>query len=66
MKKYFLYNVLLSIALILMALAAIAAYNSDDNGSKYPILAITIAIFLILVYLKYRLLKQIKHFTKDK
>ena len=66
MKTYFLYNVLLNIALILMGFAAIAAYNSDDNGSKNLILAISIAIFLVLAYLKYRLLKQVKQYTKDK
>lgn len=49
-----------------MALAAIAAYNSDDNGSKNLILAISVAIFLVLVYLKYRLLKQVRQFTRDK
>ena len=66
MKTYFLYNVLLNVALILMALAAVAAYNSDDDGSKHLILAISIAIFLVLAYLKYRLLKRVKQYTKDK
>ena len=66
MKTYFLYNVLLNIALILMGLAVWAAYNSDDNGSKNLIFAIAIVIFLVLAYLKYRLLKRIRQFTKDK
>ena len=66
MKTYFLYNVLLNIALILMGLAAIAAYNSDDNGSRYLIFAIALVIFLVLAYLKYRLLIRVRQHTKDK
>lgn len=61
MKKYFLYNVMLNIGLILMGLAVWAAYRSAD----YTILAITVAIFIVLVWLKIRLLKQVRQFTKD-
>ncbi|MFC3199685.1 DUF6358 family protein [Parapedobacter deserti] len=60
MKRYFFYNILLNVGLILMLLSAVAAYNSSD----YPILAIAVAITLVLGYLKYRLLKQIRHLTK--
>ncbi|WP_353127695.1 DUF6358 family protein [Parapedobacter pyrenivorans] len=62
MKRHFIYNVLLNIGLILMVLSAIAAFNSE----QYPILAISMAIIFILGYLKYRLLKQIRHITKGK
>ncbi|MFB2121151.1 DUF6358 family protein [Parapedobacter sp. 2B3] len=62
MTKYFLYNVFLNIALILMGLAVWAAYSSAD----YSILAITVVILAILCWLKYRLLKQVRQFTKDK
>lgn len=55
-KRYFFYNVLLNIALILMILSVVAAYNS----SQYAILAISVGIMALLIYLKYRLLKQIK------
>lgn len=61
MKKYFLYNVMLNIGLILMGLAVWAAYRSAD----YTILAITVAIFIVLVWSKIRLLKQVRQFTKD-
>ncbi|WP_262248911.1 DUF6358 family protein [Parapedobacter soli] len=61
MKKYFLYNVMLNIGLILMGLAVWAAYRLAD----YTILAITVAIFIVLVWLKIRLLKQVRQFTKD-
>ncbi|HWK55786.1 MAG TPA: DUF6358 family protein [Parapedobacter sp.] len=62
MKTYFLYNILLNIALILMGLAVWAAYQSGE----YPILAITVAIIAILGWLKYRLLKQVRQGTKGK
>lgn len=62
MKKYFLYNTLLNIALIFMVLAVWAAYNS----ANYPILVVAVAILAILGWLKYRLLKQVRQFTKDK
>ena len=66
MKTYFLYNVLLNIALILMGFAVWAAVNSDDNESKTLIVAIAVAIFLVLAYLKYRLLKYVRQGIKDK
>ncbi|MGV3761692.1 DUF6358 family protein [Parapedobacter sp.] len=66
MKRYFFYNVMLNIGLILMSFATIAAYSSDDNGSKYLILAISVAILLVLAYLKYRLLKLVRQFTQEK
>lgn len=62
MKTYFLYNVLLNISLILMGFAVWAAYRSD----QYPILAITVVILVILGWLKYRLLRQVRQTTKDK
>jgi len=62
MKKYFLYNILLNVGIILMALAAMAAYNSI----QYPIVAIAVAIVVLLGYLKYRLLKQVRQLTKHK
>jgi len=62
MTKYFLYNVLLNIALILMGLAVWAAYNT----AEYPILAITVVILAILGWLKYRLLKHVRQFTRGK
>jgi hypothetical protein len=60
MKRHFLYNILLNIGLILMLLSAVAAYNSGQQ----PILYISVAIIAVLGYLKYRLLKQIRQFTK--
>jgi len=62
MKRHFIYNVLLNIGLILMVLSTVAAYNSK----QYPILAIAVAIILVLGYLKYRLLRQIRQMTKGK
>ncbi|MGK6352636.1 DUF6358 family protein [Parapedobacter sp. DT-150] len=62
MKRQFLYNILLNVGLILMVLSAVAAYNSK----QYPVLAISVAIIAILVFLKYRLLKQIRQLTKNR
>lgn len=62
MKTYFLYNVLLNIALILMGIAVWAAYQSGE----YAILAITVAILVILGWLKYRLLKQVRQGIREK
>ncbi len=62
MKRHFLYNILLNIGLILMILSAVAAYQS----AQYMILAISLAIILVLGYLKYRLLRQVRQLTKDK
>lgn len=65
MKKHFLYNTLLNIGLILMMFAAVAAYNSEaQKGEKYIILGITVLIIIVLGYLKYRLLKQVRQLTK--
>ncbi len=65
MKRHFLYNTLLNIGLILMMLTAIAAYNGEtQNNEKYFILGITVVIILLLGYLKYRLLKQVRQLTK--
>lgn len=56
MKRYFFYNVLLNMALILMILSVVAAYNSG----QYSILAISLGIVALLIYLKFRLLRVIK------
>lgn len=56
MKRYFLYNILLNISLILMFFSVVAAYQSR----QYIVLAISILIILIVGYLKYRLLKQVR------
>lgn len=60
MKRHFLYNILLNIALILMFLSTVAAYN---NG-QYAVMAISIAITAVLAYLKYRLLTHVRKLTK--
>lgn len=60
MKTYFLYNTLLNIAVILMGLAVWAAYRSE----QYIIMAITVLIVIILGWLKYRLLKQVRQRIK--
>ncbi|WP_257669347.1 DUF6358 family protein [Parapedobacter tibetensis] len=60
-KKPFLYNILLNVGLILMILSALAAYDSK----LYPVLSISMAIIIVLVYLKYQLLKQVKRTNKD-
>ena len=62
MKKHILYNTLLNIGLILMVLSVVAAYNSK----QYPVLAISVVIIAVLIYLKYRLLRQVRQMTKDK
>ena len=62
MKKHILYNTLLNIGLILMVLSTVAAYNSG----QYPVLAISVVIIAVLIYLKYQLLKQVRQITKDK
>jgi len=65
MKRHFLYNTLLNIGLILMTFAAVAAYNSEaQNSEKYLILSVTVFIIILLGYLKYRLLKQVRQLTK--
>ena len=65
MTKHFLYNTLLNIGLILMVMAAIAAYNTEtQNSEKYLILGITVLIIGLLGYLKFRLLKQVRKLTK--
>ncbi|WP_104443702.1 DUF6358 family protein [Parapedobacter indicus] len=56
MKRYFIYNVLLNISLILMFLSVVAAYQS----SEYTVFGISLLIIGILGYLKYRLLKQVR------
>ena len=56
MKKYFLYNILLNVALILMVLAAVAAYSAQE----YPTFAITLAILVVLAWLKHRFLIPLK------
>ncbi|MBK1438500.1 sortase [Parapedobacter sp. ISTM3] len=62
MKRHFLYNTLLNIGLILMIFSAVAAYNSK----QYPVLAISVVIVCVLVYLKYRLLKQVRQMTNKR
>lgn len=62
MKKHILYNTLLNIGLILMILSSVAAFNSQ----QYIVLAISVAIIAILIYLKYRLFKQVRQMTKGK
>lgn len=51
---------MLNVALILMILSIVAAYNS----SQFPILVISVLIIALLIFLKYRLLKLIKQQTK--
>ncbi|WP_353184369.1 DUF6358 family protein [Parapedobacter lycopersici] len=60
MKKYFFYNVLLTVALIVMVLSIVAAYNSG----QHIILAVSVLITVVLIFLKYHLLKQVKRQTK--
>lgn len=59
-KRYFFYNIMLNVALILMILSVVAAYNSN----QLPILVISVLIIALLIFLKYRLLKLIKQQTK--
>lgn len=51
---------MLNVALILMVLSVMAAYNSN----QLPILVISVVIIALLIFLKYRLLKLIKQQTR--
>ncbi len=62
MKLKFLYNTLLTIGIVLMFLSAIASYRS----TQYTIMAASIAVLLLLFYLKIRLLREIKEATRKK
>lgn len=62
MKIKFLYNTLLTIGIVLMLLSAVAAYNSD----QYLIMAISIAVLLLLFWLKVQLLKQVRETVRSK
>lgn len=62
MKLKFLYNTLLTIGIVLMFLSAIAAFKSG----QYPIMAFSIAVLLLLFYLKIRLLREVREATRKK
>jgi len=62
MKLKFLYNTLLTIGIVLMFLSAIASYRSG----QYAIMTASVAILLLLFYLKIRLLKEVRESTRKK
>lgn len=62
MKMKFLYNTLLTIGIVLMFLSALSAYRSE----QYWITAASVAIMLILFFLKFRLLKEIRESARKK
>jgi len=65
MKRHFFYNILLNVGLILMMFILIAAYNSEALPvEKYLIIGGAIVTIIVLGYLKYRLLLQVKKLTK--
>jgi|GEM_PF-484035 len=56
MKKRFFYNVFLNIGIIVLLFLGVSAYK----GQQY-LLVVTVALFIVLLaFLKYRLLKQVK------
>lgn len=62
MKLKFLYNTLLTIGIVLMFLSAVAAFNSD----QYLIMGISIAVMILLFWLKVQLLKQVRDTVRNK
>lgn len=62
MKLKFLYNTLLTIGIVLMFLSALASYNSG----QYLIMTASVAILLLLFFLKIRLLKEVKEAARKK
>lgn len=62
MKWKFLYNTLLTLGIVLMFLSAIASFKSE----QYNIMAFSVAVLLLLFWLKVRLLKDVKQTIKKK
>jgi hypothetical protein len=60
MRRKLLYNVLLNIGLIVLVFCAVAAYNSQ----QYGILSIAVIGIVLLIYLKVRLMKQVRRWGK--
>jgi len=62
MKWKFLYNTLLTLGIVLMFLSAIASFQSE----QYNIMAFSVAVLLLLFWLKVRLLKDVRQTIKKK
>ena len=62
MKLKFLYNTLLTIGIVLMVLSAVNAYNSD----QHLYMGISIAVVLLLLWVKARLLKHVRETVRKK
>lgn len=60
MKVKFLYNTLLTVGIALMVLSTFAAYNSGQTIIMY----VSIAVAILLAWLKVQLLKQVQQATK--
>lgn len=62
MKLKFFYNILLTLGIVLLLLSAVSAYN---NG-QHMIFGISVALLILLFWLKIQLLKQVKDSVKRK
>jgi len=62
MKLKFLYNTLLTLGIVLMILSAVSAFKSDQTTFMW----ISIAILVVLFWLKVQLLKQVREATRKK
>ncbi len=57
MKKHFILNLLLNLGIIFLIMSGVAAYRSGNM----LILGLSIAIAIVLIYLKVVLLKHVKN-----
>lgn len=62
MKLKFLYNTLLTVGIVLMFLSAIASYQSQ----QYGFMAASLAVLVVLFWLKVRLLKDVRQTINKK
>lgn len=62
MKLKFFYNTLLTLGIALMLLSAVSSYQAE----QYLYLAISLALIVVLGWLKYKLLADVKNTIKTK
>ena len=62
MKKQFVLNLLLNLGIIFLVMSGVSAYQSGNM----LILGIAIAVSVVLIYLKFVLLKHVKADFKNK
>ncbi len=62
MKIKFLYNTLLTVGIVLMVLSTVSAYQSKQT----VIMIVSLAVAILLFWLKIQLLKQVRQSSKKK